>query len=165
MLKRFLLAALIAIPALLGAQNVKIGVIDTDAIITAMPEAKEADNKLADISKKFEAEFQNLNKEYNTKVEEFQKLPETELQTIKDRKARDIEDTQTRIMQFQQQAREELQKQQATLFAPIQQKIMDAIESVGKEGGFTIIQEKGALLFYAAPAQDITPLVKTKLGI
>lgn len=165
MLKKIVLAIMIAIPALLSAQNVKIGIIDTDAIIGTLPDAKAAQTQLEEVSKRFDAEYQKLTNEFNTKVQEFQALPENELQSIKERKQRDIEDTQVRIQQFQQTARDELQKKQAELFAPIQQKVMDAIESVGKEGGYTIIQEKAALLFYAAPAEDITAKVKAKLGI
>lgn len=165
MLKKILLAIAVAIPALVSAQTVKIGIIDTEAIITTIPDAKAADTQLAEVSKKFEAEFGKLQAEFNNKVEEYNKLPQDELSTIKERKARDIEDTRARIEQFRESAAQELQKKQAELFAPIQQKIMNAIESVGKEGNFTIIQEKTQLLYFAAPAEDITPLVKKKLGI
>lgn len=165
MLKRLFLAIAIAVPAILSAQNIKIGVIDSDQIISQLPAAKTAETQLADISKKYEADYAKLMEEYQRKVEEFQKLEEKELPAIKERKARDIEDTQVRIQQFQQTAREDLQKKQAELFAPIQQQVMNAIESVGKEGSYTIIQERASLLYYSAPAEDITPLVKKKLGI
>jgi len=35
-------------------------------------------------------------------------------------------------------ASQDIQKQQEALFAPIQQKLMDAIKSVGAEGKFTV---------------------------
>ena len=51
------------------------------------------------------------------------------------------------------------------LMQPIVQKIKDAIDAVGREGGYSLIQEKGAVIFFAAPVDDITPAVKAKLGI
>ncbi len=48
---------------------------------------------------------------------------------------------------------------------PIIQKIKDAIDAVGREGGYSMIQEKDAVRFFAAPVDDITPQVKGKLGI
>ena len=78
---------------------------------------------------------------------------------------KDIQDFETRIQQFNQEAQTAIQKEQQAQMQPIQQKVLDAIESVGKENNFTVIQEKEVFLFYAAPAEDITPLVRKKLGI
>ena len=51
--------------------------------------------------------------------------------------------------------------------APIMQKVKSAIESVGKEGNFTLVQDLNPQLtfYYSSPAEDITPLVKVKLGL
>jgi outer membrane protein len=165
MLKRFIIAALLLLPTICFAQSVKIGIVDSQAIFTAHPDSKSAETKLGEMSKKYEEEFSKLREEYNRKVEEFQKLPQDELATIKERKAQDISALEVRINQFREQAQQDLQKEQANLLQPLQQKIMEAIESVGKEGSFTIIQEKDLVLYYSAPAIDITPLVKAKLGI
>jgi outer membrane protein len=165
MLKRILLVLAIALPMLMSAQTVKIGVVDTQTILENHPDLKTAQTKLAEFSKKYEDEFAKLRTEYTNKVEEYQKLPADEPASIKERKAKDIQDLETRIQQYSQDAQTAIQKEQSTLFQPIQQKVLDAIEAVGKENGFTIIQEKDALIYYAAPAEDITTLVRKKLGI
>jgi outer membrane protein len=165
MLKRILMVVALALPMLLSAQTVKIGVVDTQEIFTNHPDTKAADTKLATVSKKYEDEYAKLREEYTRKVDEVKNLSDDEPQSIRDRKVKDIQDFQTRIAQFEQEAQTALQKEQETLIQPIQQKILDAIESVAKENNFTVIQEKSALLYYAAPAEDITPLVKKKLGI
>ena len=50
---------------------------------------------------------------------------------------------------------------------PIQQKIQQAVESVGREGNYSLIQmyDPQLTLYYASPVEDITSVVKAKLGV
>ena len=48
---------------------------------------------------------------------------------------------------------------------PIQEKVMNAIKTVGNENGFTMIFPEGVPAYVAADVQDVTALVKTKLGV
>ena len=50
---------------------------------------------------------------------------------------------------------------------PIQNKMTDAIKTVGTEGTFTVILPKdpGLLLYTGADVIDVTDQVKTKLGL
>lgn len=69
-------------------------------------------------------------------------MKEDELPAIRERKTREFTDYQQKISQFEQQAMQDLQKLQQELMAPIMQKIRGAVEAVGKEGGYSLIQEK-----------------------
>ncbi len=61
MLKKILLAMAVALPMFASAQStVKIGVVDTNVLIQAMPEATAAQTKLADTSKKYEDAYATL---------------------------------------------------------------------------------------------------------
>lgn len=160
------MAIAIALPMLVSAQSLKIGVVDTESIFTTHPDFKTAQTKVANTSKKYEDEFAKLREQYQAKVEEIQKLDKaSEPQSIMERKAKEIQDLETRIQQFQQEAQQAIQREQEAQLQPLQQKVIEAIEAVGKENNFSIIQEKGALMYYASPVEDITPLVKKKLGI
>ncbi|MDE5791662.1 MAG: OmpH family outer membrane protein [Muribaculaceae bacterium] len=165
MIKKILLAVALAIPMLVSAQTLKVGVVDTSTIMQAMPDTKTAETKLADTSKKYEDEFAKLQQEFGRLYEEFQKMPESEPQAIRERKTRELADMNQKIETFQQSASQDLQKMQQELMAPIVAKIKSAIESVGKENGYAMIQEAAALIYYAAPVEDITPKVKQKLGL
>ena len=168
MLKKILLAVLLALPMLASAQTiatVKIGLVNSEAILTAMPESKTAQESLANLSKQLEDQMAQLQNEMNRKVEEFKALSEDTPVTIKDQKMKDIQDYQTKLETFYQNAQQELNRKQQELMAPIISKINDAIQSVGKEGNYTIIQQTAAVLYFGAPAEDITPLVKAKLGL
>jgi hypothetical protein len=48
---------------------------------------------------------------------------------------------------------------------PIQQKLMEAITAVGSENNFTYIFDANAAYYKGVGNEDVTPLVKAKLGI
>lgn len=167
MIKKVLLAIALICPMLLSAQTLKIGLVDFGSILQAMPETTAAQNQLKEVSDKYEAEYKKLGEEMNRLVEEYQKMAENELPAIKERKTRELSDYQVKLQQFEQTAGNDLQKMHADLMGPIQQKIGQAVESVGREGNYSLIQmyDPQLTLYHAAPVEDITPLVKAKLGV
>ena len=168
MLKKILLAVAIALPMFgASAQTVKIGLVDTNTIVQAMPETTEAQTKLADASKKYEDEYARLGEEMKRLYDEINNMKPDELQAIKDRKTREFTDQQQKVQQFEQQAQQDLAKMQQELMAPIFAKLKTAVEAVGREGGFSLIQDNNPqlTLYYGAPTEDIPPTVKAKLGI
>lgn len=167
MLKKLLLAAAVLIPMLASAQTLKMGIVDLAEIFNKMPEREAAEKQIAEVSKKYEAENEKLGEEMKRMYDEFQAMKEDELPAIKERKARELQDYNQKIQQFQQTAYNDLQKLQADLMGPIQQKLQSAVEAVGKEGGYSLIQPKApdVILYYGAPVEDITAQVKAKLGI
>lgn len=165
MLKKLLLVAAMLLPMLANAQSLKLGIVDTESIFTTMPETNAAQTKLMEVQKKYQDEAERLDAEYRRLIEDFQNMKEDELPAIRDRKTREIQDYQTKLQQFEQTASQDMQRQQQELMAPVMQKIKDAIDAVGRESGYSLIQEKGAALYFAAPVDDITPMVKAKLGL
>lgn len=167
MIKRILAAILIAIPMLVSAQTVKIGLVDVNAVIAAMPATTAAQQKLADIQKKYETEYNALQEELKKQYDELANMKEDELPAIRERKQTAFQESSQKLQVFEQQIMQDLQKQQQELMAPIMQEIKNAIESVGKEGNYTLVQNNDPQItfYYSAPAEDITPLVKGKLGL
>lgn len=165
MIKKILLMAALVLPMFASAQTLKIGVIDTNEILNLMPETKDAQNKLQESQNKYEAEYTKIQEELQRQYNELQEMKEDELPAIRDRKVKEFQDNGQKLQAFEQQIMNDLQKQHDELMAPIVQKVRNAIESVGKENGFSLIQEKAAQLYFAAPVEDITPKVKSKLGL
>ena len=167
MIKKVLLAIALICPMLLSAQTLKIGLVDFGSVLQAMPETTAAQNQVKEVSDKYEAEYKKLGEEMNRLVEEYQKMSENELPAIKERKTRELSDYQQKLAQFEQNAMKDIQDMHANLMGPIQQKIQQAVESVGREGNYSIIQmyDPQLTLYYASPVEDITSVVKAKLGV
>lgn len=169
MLKKIILAVAIALP-MFGASaqsTVKLGLVDTSAVLQALPDTQEAQKKVADASKKYDEEYQKLGEEMKRMYNELSQMKEDELPAIRERKTRELQDYSQKIQTFEQTAQQDLQRMQQDLLNPIFTKIKDAVESVGKEGGFSMIQDYNPqqTLYYAAPVVDVTAQVKAKLGI
>lgn len=167
MFKKLLLVAAVLFPMLASAQTLKIGIVDTQELIAKMPDTAAAQKQLEDVSKKYQDEYAKLGEEMKRMVDEYQNMKEDELPAIRERKTRELSDYQQKIQQFEQTADQDLQKMQYDLMSPVLQKIRTAIEAVGKEGGYSLVQNKDAqiILYYDSPVVDITNDVKAKLGI
>lgn len=169
MFKKIILAVALMLPVFgASAQStVKIGLVDTAAIIQVLPDTEQAQKKVADTSKKYEDEYAKLNEEFKRMYDEFNAMSPDELPAIKERKTRELQDYTAKIQQFEQTAQQDLARMQQELLAPIFQKVRDAVESVGKEGNYSLIEDFNpqTTLYYAAPVEDITSQVKAKLGV
>lgn len=167
MFKKLLLVAAIVIPMMASAQTLKIGIVDTTEILMAMPDTKEAQDKVAEVSKKYEDEYAKLGDEMKRRYDELANMPEDELPAIRERKTRDFQEYQMKIQQFEQTAQEEIARFNQEQMAPVIQKLRTAIEAVGKEGSYSLIQDKNPqiVLYYDSPVVDITAEVKAKLGM
>lgn len=163
MIKRLLLAIMIALPMSVFAQ--KFGVINTQALMETMPEMKTVQEQMEASAKKYQAEFDKLQEEFKKKYDEFQALEESTPQTIKDRRMQEMQELDAKIQQFRETAMQDQQRQQQQLMAPIQEKVMKAIQSVGDEGGYTFIFENMMPVYTGKDVTDITESVKTRLGV
>lgn len=167
MLKKLLLVAALLLPMLASAQTLKIGLVDSNEIFSKMPETATASKEIEEVSKKYEDEYAKLQEEMKRMYDELSQMKEDELPAIRERKTREFTDYQQKIQQFQQTAMQDLEKLQQDRMAPIMQKIRTAVEAVGKEGGYSLIQEKNAqlILYFDSPIVEITNDVKAKLGL
>ena len=156
-------AVALALPVIAAAQ--KFGTVDVNAIFTAMPETTAAQTQLQEANKKYEDEFKKLQEEVDKKYQEFQALPEGTPESIKERRMQEIQELAQKIDTFRNTASQDLQRQQEQLMAPIQQKIVEAIKTVGQEGNYTFILENGVPAYSGTDVTDVTAAVKAKLGI
>ena len=159
MFKKLFLVIALAIPMLAAAQNVKIGLVDVNEVMAAMPATAAAQKTLEEMQTKYEAQAKSLQ-------EDLQKHKDA-LPAILERKIKAFQDSQTRYQEFLQQVDQELGKKQQELMLPITTELKNAIESVGREGNYTLVQtlEPSIVFYYGSPAENITPLVKSKLGL
>ena len=165
MFKKLIIAILCCLPLTMVAQTLKFGTINTGEVLTAMPERAAAEQQLQDLTKRYEDEFVKLQEDFQKKYQEVQAMGDTVPETIKMRRYEELQAMDQRIQSFRQVVEQDLAKKQEELFIPIQQKLMDAINAVGSEHGFTYIFDAIAAYYKGLGNEDVTPLVKAKLGI
>lgn len=164
MIKKLLLALAIMLPACAFAQT-KIGVVNFQEVVTAMPEYKTAQDQLAASSKTYEDEYGKLMEEINKKYEDYQSLGQDTPAAIRERREQEIQDLTQRVQAFQQKAQQDLSRQEQTLMAPVQEKAMNTIKTVGAEKGLSLVVPDNLVLYTGSDVTDITADVKAKLGL
>lgn len=150
-----------------NAQSVKIGHVDSAAIMEMLPERAKLEQDLQTYAAELQTEIQAMYAEYQNKVQDYQANEATMSNLIRQSKQKEILDLETRIQEFQGNADLALQNKQLELITPLIEKVQNAVNVVGKEKGFTYILDKsaGAVVFIGDNAIDITADVKAKLGL
>jgi outer membrane protein len=168
--KLIILAITLLVPAALFSQKtIKLGHIDSQKLIMAMPESDSAQKKLQKVEQEFQATLEELQVEFNRKFKTYQDNYTTMTELIRSTKETELNELSERIQNFQTQAQQDFERQRMELFKPIQEKAKQAVDQVAKENGFTYIFDIGpgvGAIVYASPdTEDILPLVKQKLGL
>ena len=166
-MKKLIILLLMVLPLSVFAQELKIAYVNTQELITALPDFTSMQKQLADMDAKYQSELKVMQDEYEKKYTAFVAEQDSLTENIKMRRMQDIQDLQERTNNFVQIARQDFEKKQQELFVPIQDKVKKAIKAVGDEKGYTyIIDNNPQIVLYTGTASvDATPLVKAKLGL
>ena len=147
------------------AQKAKFGHVNSNAVFTLMPEKQVASKAVEEYAMTLETQLQSLNKELESKYNDYMAKQETMSPSIKQMKEEEIVNLQQRIQAFQTRAQEDMQAKEMELLEPIYTKIQNAIKEVGAENSFIYIFDESTLLYHSTESVDVTAMVKTKLGI
>jgi len=144
----------------------KIAHVNLDSLISIMPESKVAQQGVQAYAKQLEQQVTAMQTELQTKYTEFQEKSKDLAEVVRASKEKELNDLNTRIQDFQQQAQADYQKKTAELSKPVYDKAKKAIDQVAKENGYKYaLDTSTGLVLYFEPADDILSLVVKKLGI
>ncbi len=148
-----------------NAQEVKIAFVNTQEVFMALPEVTDMRKQLDDLNANYQKELETMQNEFQKKYSDFIAQQDSLTENIKVRRMQEVEDLRQRMDNFVQVAQQDVNQKQQELVAPIQQKMIDAIQAVGAEQGYTYIIDPQVLLYTGPNAVDATPFVKIKLGL
>lgn len=148
------------------AQAQKFGYVNSNAILAELPEVKQANANIEalqkQLEKKYQQDVQSLQQVYQTiqkQVAEGALSPKQQ-----EEEAAKLEQKQEELRKFEAESQQKLAAKQQELIQPILDKVNKAIQDVAKENGFQFIFAEEVLL-YRDESQDVSALVKAKLGI
>ena len=162
-----ILALVMVLFATQSFAQVKLGHINSQEALHLMDERDSAVVKLQNYEKELVETMQGMQQEFNTKYQTYVQKNSTWTAAILEAKGKELEEMQQRLQMFEQNAQQEMNQMQQSLFAPLMEKVSKAIEKVGTEGGFTYIMDlaSGSIIYKGAGSVDILPEVKKELGI
>lgn len=163
----FLTVALFAMNGFANAQTLKIAHVNTSEIMNDMPERPKAEKDLEKYYNELQEQLKVMYTEYQTKLDDYNSNVQTMSNLVKQSKEKELVDLENRISAFQANAENDFDAKRAELLQPLLEKIQNAINTVGKEKGYTYILDlaTGAAVYVGTDAVDITKDVKAKLGV
>lgn len=166
MKKLFIL--IMALFTTLSFAQTKIAVVDLDRIASDLQEYKEAQQKLENLMKNWQATLDSMSLEYQKKLEDYKKqesIMSEEKKTAMQKEIIKLEQDMVGFRQDKLGQKGELAKRQEELLAPIKKKISNVIEKVAKEEKISVVLDKAGdlVVLYADPALDLTYKVLDRL--
>lgn len=139
----------------------KIGYVNSEKVLSELPEAKIAQGNLESVVKGWQDELEKMSKSLQAKYEDYQKQQSMMNDQAKQAKQKELVDEEQKINQYKQEkfgAQGELAVQREKVMKPIQEKVFKAIEKVAKTEKLSFVLDKATdvPVLYADPAFDYT---------
>jgi outer membrane protein len=142
----------------------KYGHVNSYDVMMAMPGIDSIQIKLVDFQQNLATLYENMVAEFQAKKDKLDKEAGTMSSAVRKLKEDELMSLQNRIIDFQNNVQQDIEEQEATLVAPFQEKVKNAIDEVAKEHKYAYIFDTRMLLYFDG-GDDVTALVKKKLGI
>lgn len=166
-MKRLLLVTLlISMPAVLSAQ-LKVGVMDPDVVLDALPEAAQVQNELEQFIEQRQTAFQNRYQDWLTEITAFAEAVEAGTMSESDQRVQEerLVEMQEELNNLQMLIERQIQNRQNELFSPLLQRVENAMADVSAELGLDFVLNKTSntgdpiVYFASRRAPDITERV------
>ena len=148
-----------------GAQDegIKIGVVDLELAITSTAEGKAAREEFQRKQRDAESKVQPMIDKYQGLEEDLKQKKFVLSDEALFQKQLDLAQMRNEIEGKMKELENQLQLDQKRMEAPLTKKLMDVIQSAGKDAGFTMILRRDSPgLLYRREALDITDLIIQK---
>lgn len=164
-MKHILFLAFVAFLGMTDAVAQKFGHLDAQDILLTLPERAEAQSSIEAAAAEYETEVSRMQSELETKFADYQAKAATWPDAIRQQKERELQQLDAGLQEFGMTIQNDLAQMEQQLLAPMIERVRDAIEAVGKEQGFTYIFDTSTGVTLYNGGEDVTDLVKTKLGM
>lgn len=165
-LKTILLATALCIGTVSFTQaQSKVAHINTQDLITAMPDYKAAQSQLETLTKSYQTEIQNMATEFQNKVKQYEAEAATKTDEENAKRGQEVQSMQDNIRQYQAQAQKDMQSKEVDLLKPITEKAKTAILKVARAQGFDYVLDSSQGVVILTDGKNLLDDVKKELGI
>jgi len=172
-MKKLFKVALVAVVAvgLLFAGNFakaqsKIGYVNTNQLMESLPEMKTLQTQMQAYQKTFSDQLASMSTEYQTKGQKYEQTQATMTDAARTAAQSDLQDLQTRITSFRDNAQKQIEAKSNELLKPLTDKVRAAITAVAAEKGYAYVLDSSTIDLIVSPAgDDLTNAAKVKLGL
>lgn len=163
-MKKIIVLALFGMMFTVVNAQQKFGYLNTQELITQMPDYAEAQKKHEKFQSEQQQKYQGMIASYQAKEAEYTNGAATLTQTEKSMLEVELQTLGGQIQEFEQALPQIIQGHQNELIGAIVVKVQEAAKVVGEEKGYIYIFDTSVLL-YDGGGEDVSTYVKNKLGI
>lgn len=152
------------------AQQQKIGYVDTDYILSKMPEYQGIQQQLQSISTKWNQKLDEMQNEIDNLREDFKAKKILYTDALRKQKQQEIQDKVQQRKQYLEEKfgdKGEYFQKQKELLEPIQRKVFNAINTVAKQQNFDFVFDRAqnSNMLYSLQKWNLNDDVLQELGI
>ncbi len=168
-MKRQILIILALLAGVFSVQAQKFAFVDTDYILSKIPEYNDAQAQIDDLSAQWQNEMEAIYTEVNKLYQEYQAKKAIYPEEVRAKKEAEILAKEKEIKNFQKNkfgTDGELYKKRTELVKPIQEKVFTAIQDIAEKENYAVVLNKaeGVSIIYSNSKYDISDDVLDKLG-
>lgn len=166
MKKLFLLIVLGVLSLTANAQS-RFGYFSFDNVLKSMPDYVMAQRSIDDLRQKYDAEMKRAEDEFNSKYEEFLDVQKDLVPAILRKRQAELQEMMQKNINFKNESQRLLKQAEADAFAPVKNKLYNALTKVGQAQGYAfILNIDGDACPYVNPemGEDATELIKEALN-
>lgn len=141
----------------------KVAHINTEELVSSMPETKALQAKLEKLGKTYDNEMKAKEAELKATFARYNAEFESQTEATNAERTNEVKLEAQKIEQYKNEAMRDLQKQEQEGLKPILEAAMKAVEEVAAAQGFDYVLNANTLV--VAKGKDLLPDVKAKLGI
>ena len=138
--------------------------VNVDSVIVNMAEYKTQSKQLEIYGQQLQTQIQNMQQQLQQDVAQFQQdaqLPDAVPAQLQERYVK-LQEQEQDLLKKQQEAQVQFQKKEQELLKPLSEKMLDMINEVAKELGYTYVLNSNTYLYFDN-AHDITDKVIERL--
>ncbi len=161
-MKKLFIALMLLSPVAVFAQ--KFGHVNSQNIVSNLPEVVKISGILQDMSKQKEEELTTMQDEFKRKCDDYDKKKSTMNANAQKETEASLQEEYERIQQLAVQSQQEIEAKRKEMLEPLLEKVKTAIKNVGKAGQYTYIFEQDAALYVGVGSKDLTNEIKAELN-
>lgn len=166
-MKKLFLLIVLGVLSLTANAQTRFGYFSFDNVLKSMPDYVMAQRSIDDLRQKYDAEMKRAEDEFNSKYEEFLDVQKDLVPAILRKRQSELQEMMQKNINFKNESQRLLKQAEADAFAPVKNKLYNAITKVGQAQGYAfILNTDGDACPYVNPemGEDATELIKEALN-
>ena len=169
-MKKFIIITILLITSSISFAQLKIGYIDSDAIMDNLPDVQDARQKLDASIQEWQTELNKLEADWKAKYDDYEKRKLIMTDQTRAETEAALVQLETQIAQFREKkfgTNGELFQKQDELMKPVQNKIFVALKEIAEKEDYDFVFDRSGdiMILFAKEKYDLTAQVLEKLKL